>query len=402
MKQGGVMTRTVRVAAPFDETQRALLTQTVRDYNQAWAMVVAWCSENQSVNRTRLQKAMYHPIREAFPQMPSQFVSMALRAGAGAVKSWNSNHPRHRWELRAERRKQSIPLDLRTMSLRGALLTVSTRVGQPRARVLVEVPTWWRERYPNADLRAATLRLDAPGGVAVNLIHTMPAPPERTGVVVGIDQGLYKIAVTSEGGEHSSKKTRAVRRKYQHNRAVSQRKGTRSAKRRLKAMSGREKRFMRDTNHQISKTLAQASDVGVYVLENLTGIRREHPGRDKQTRRWIGQWPFAQLQFDLEYKCQAVGIRVVRVDRAYTSQRCNQCGWTDRRNRRKARFSCRRCGHKANADHNAAANIRDAYLLSTHAGGAGRSQPPNDGWDASHKSYIRTREDQTPTSKPRR
>jgi putative transposase len=54
-----------------------------------------------------------------------------------------------------------------------------------------------------------------------------------------------------------------------------QRVGTRSAKRRLKKLSGREKRFQKDTNHKIAKTLVHKAVVSrkALALEDLTGIR---------------------------------------------------------------------------------------------------------------------------------
>lgn len=56
------------------------------------------------------------------------------------------------------------------------------------------------------------------------------------------------------------------------------------------------------------------------------------------------------------------GVRTVMVDPAYTSQKCNRCGYVDARNRDHARFDCLRCGHSDNADHNAALNIRDRAI----------------------------------------
>ena len=49
-----------------------------------------------------------------------------------------------------------------------------------------------------------------------------------------------------------------------------------SAKRRLKAISGRENRWMSDVNHQISKTLVERyGEDTLFVLEDLTGVSVE-------------------------------------------------------------------------------------------------------------------------------
>ncbi len=49
---------------------------------------------------------------------------------------------------------------------------------------------------------------------------------------------------------------------------------------------------------------------------------------------------------------------VILVDPKYTSQRCNQCGHTDKVNRKtQSKFKCMACGH---ADINASANVLQA------------------------------------------
>lgn len=156
-----------------------------------------------------------------------------------------------------------------------------------------------------------------------------------------------------------------VKRRYAHNRKTLQEKGTRSAHRRLKAMGHREERFIRDTNHRASKQLATTPNVSVIAFEDLTYIRRQarkgtKTGRAR--RNMLNQWPFSQLQEFTAYKAAQNGVRTVMVDPAYTSQKCNRCGYVDARNRDHARFDCLRCGHSDNADHNAALNIRDRAI----------------------------------------
>ena len=66
----------------------------------------------------------------------------------------------------------------------------------------------------------------------------------------------------------------------------------------------------------------------------------------------------------LAYKAKLVGITVIRVNEAYTSQQCSFCGYVDKRNRKsRGRFVCRACGVLFNADLNAARNILQRYLI---------------------------------------
>ena len=60
----------------------------------------------------------------------------------------------------------------------------------------------------------------------------------------------------------------------------------------------------------------------------------------------------------LEYKSKLVGMTVIRVNEAYTSQECSRCGHIDKKNRQsRGSFSCLRCGVHLHADINTACNI---------------------------------------------
>ena len=68
--------------------------------------------------------------------------------------------------------------------------------------------------------------------------------------------------------------------------------------------------------------------------------------------------------------------RVGKVSPAYTSQTCNACGNIDRKNRQsQAIFHCQNCGQQANADINAAMNIKAAGQAASASGGYRRSKP---------------------------
>ena len=77
-------------------------------------------------------------------------------------------------------------------------------------------------------------------------------------------------------------------------------------------------------------------------------------------RRWHG------LERNLDYKAG----RVVCINPARTSQTCHECGFGDSANRpSQSTFRCQACGHSANADVNAARNIRRQGLALLDGGG---------------------------------
>jgi IS605 OrfB family transposase len=373
----GVEQRTVAVSLLLTTDQHSLFVQVVQRYNLMWKRVVQWCVETRTANRTAVQRELYHVLRAEFPDLPSQFTSIALRDGPAAVKSWNSRYPKRKWELNLTRRRLTLNYDLRVMSMRGNLLGLSTLHGEKRQRFLIDIPDWFTSRYPDGVLNAAKVVLHYDGTAKVCLIYRLTSRfVKPSGDVVGIDRGIKVLAYTSKGGEFGASRVAGVKRRYAHNRKMLQSKGTRSAKRRLKAMSGREKRFVSNVNHVIAKSLAEDSSVCAYVLEDLTEItsRKDKSARKakKMMRTWLSNWSYFQLEQMIEYKCRRNGIAVFYVSPAYTSQRCNRCGFVDERNRNGSWFDCRRCGYSTDADYNAACNIRDKHISSTIGGGAGQ------------------------------
>lgn len=366
---GGTPTRALVMPLALSPDQHAMYSRLADLYNRVWGSAVSWYDANHTVNAVAAQKALYYSLRARFPQLPAQFVCNALRDAAGAVRSWNSNHPKRRWSLKASRRKPTVRFDLRTMGLRGNLLTLSSMHGQKRQRFLLPpIPAWFDERYPERRLQAVTLVLD-PNDLVTRLTLTFRIPKAEPveGRVLGVDLGMHALYKDSEGGEYRYPRVQRVRRRYAYDRRALQEKGTRSAHRRLKAMGRREERFIRDVDHCAAKRLADTPGIGVMAFEDLAYIRRQARKGTKTGRRrrnMLNQWPFFQLQEFTAYKAAAKGIQVVMVDPAYTSQRCNACGYVDKRNRDRARFDCLNCGHSDDADHNAALNIRDRAIQS--------------------------------------
>lgn len=184
--------------------------------------------------------------------------------------------------------------------------------------------------------------------------------------VIGIDRGLRFLAVSyDEQGKTafvSGKKIATKRRKFQEVRRQLQQKGTKSAKRRLKAISGRENRWMSDVNHQISKTLVQKyGENTLFVLEDLTGVSFEESNlsRGKKQNYALRSWSFYQLEQFLSYKARENKSEVLKVSAKYTSQRCPKCGTIRKENRdhHKHFYSCQ-CGYKSNDDRVGAMNIQ--------------------------------------------
>lgn len=181
---------------------------------------------------------------------------------------------------------------------------------------------------------------------------------------LGVDLGIVNLATDSDGAVYSGADVERVRKRLAKRRRSLQKCGTKAAKRRLKKMAGKQRRFQAHTNHCISKVLvkdAERTGRGI-ALEELKGIRGRVTARSNQRAR-LGNWAFSQLGNFVSYKAKRSGVPVVFVDPRNTSRECRACGWIDKKNRaNQAAFKCVSCGHEAAADHNAALNIRQRAL----------------------------------------
>ena len=182
--------------------------------------------------------------------------------------------------------------------------------------------------------------------------------------VVGIDRGINFIAVSYDSKGKSSffdgGKVKHKRAHYKELRTELQKRGTSSARRRLKKIGKRENRWMNDVNHCVSKALVTSNpSKTLFVLENLKGIRGATEKVRRKDRYVSVSWSYYDLEQKLKYKAQRNSCLVINVDPRYTSQCCPKCGHIEKSNRDKNLhcFCCRNCGYRSNDDRIGAMNL---------------------------------------------
>jgi IS605 OrfB family transposase len=210
----------------------------------------------------------------------------------------------------------------------------------------------YNRQYLNWKNTSAELLQDRKGRWWLHVVMEID-PPEAgtTDEVVGVDLGIVSPAVDSRGSKYGSDPWKEIEDRTFELRRRLQSKGTKSAKRHLKRLSGRQRRFRKDCDHGLSKRLARSVSSGAtLVFADLTNIRGRAKMRKAQRRRLHG-WSFHQFQAFVTYKAEARGVNVGFVDPRYTSQKCSQCG-----------HICKQCEFECHADYNAAMNIRADFL----------------------------------------
>jgi len=190
---------------------------------------------------------------------------------------------------------------------------------------------------------------------------------EKSEYYIGVDLGVNNLATIAV----QNRKGEVVETKFFSGSYVSEKKRRFNAKRReymrkglwskLKETRGKEKRFIKDVNHKISKyikDLCEKYNDSTVVLENLKGIRNNINHSRKQNRR-LHSWSFAQLQEFIIYKTHEAGSSYRRVPPFNTSQVCGSCfNQISRSKRNKVVGACETCKKEVlNVDLNAAVNI---------------------------------------------
>ena len=334
------MFRTVKVKLPFEQS----LYQTAVAFNKACQTVLDYGSTHKTHNKDKLNKATYKQVRTAIPNLPSALVQTARDEASEMLK-------RNSYATIAKKRL-SVRYDNRCFKFYPETDKVSLTTVHGRLVFAFKHFNYldtWKGQYTNAQLviRKREVFLN----VQVNIPDVKPVV---TGKVLGIDRGILNVAVCSDNKFFDSKHLRAVKGCYRYNRRCLQHVGTRSAHRKLQRLSGRERRFVLNTNHCISKGIVN-KPYDVFALEKLYITRQKKNG--KKFNSLLGSWSPSQLELFIIYKAENLGKVVVEIDPRYTSQRCSKCGFVHKWNREGLCFRCGNCGFMLNADLNASGNI---------------------------------------------
>jgi IS605 OrfB family transposase len=348
-----------------DGDQARKLSEAMQAFNAAADWLAGEAFSLRTHNKVELQQLYYRRLRDDF----GISAQMAIRCIAQVCEAYSrdkSKRPRFR-------KYASIPYDQRLMSFKGAdrvsLLTLEGRTVVP-----VIMGDYQSERFDGKHGQCDLHRRKDGKWFLLVSVEAPDVAPTPTTDFIGVDFGVVNLAVDSDGKTHQGDDVERTRRHYVKVRRSLQRKATKqkrggkrpiNARRRLKAISGRERRFKANTNHTIAKKIvAKATDTGRGVaIEDLEGIRNRTRFRKKQRDR-MSKWAFAELRGYIEYKAALAGVKVQAVDPRNTSRRCPECNHVSEKNRIKREvFLCDECGYFDHADIVGAKNIRSGALV---------------------------------------
>src|SRR2546426_6794875 len=341
---------------PTTEQHQALL-DTMHAFNQAATYVAEIAFAEKTANKFELQKMVYGELRTTY-KLAAQLAIRCISKASEAYKRDKSIQPTFRPE-------GALVYDERIMSFKGLttvfLLTLSGRVLVPFL-----IGSYQASRMGSIKGQADLLYRNGTFSLVVTLDVPTPTPGTSDGTL-GVDLGMVNLATDSEGETFSGEAVEKTRQRHHALRQRLQKRGTKSAKRHLKQLSGKEARFRKNTNHVISKRIVQKAKAHgqAIAIEDLRHIRPRTEARLRKSQRSRhSSWSFGQLRSFLSYKATLAGVPLHTVDPRNTSRTCHVCGHCAKANRKsQAAFCCVECGHTDNADRNAAINISRASVM---------------------------------------
>lgn len=351
------ITLTSKVKIYPDEEAKKLLLETMRAYRDACNFVSAFIFSTQTLDLKLLQNSCYYEIRRCFG-LRSQMAISVMRTVRACYKARDAQSIE--WSFIKFNKPQLELIWNRDYSLTKGVFSVNTLKG--RLKISYDINRMPSEgKFGTAKLvfRHNKFFLNIPVTQEVSDINA-----GDIGYIVGIDRGVRFLATTYDSSGNtkffSGADYRNKRNHYQKLRQQLRQVGTPSSKRRLKAIAEGENRWINDLNHCISKALVEAYPKGtLFVLEDLNHIQSSTYKIRTKDQYALTMWPYFDFELKLMYKAAIKGQMVIKVDPAYTSQKCPLCGRRDKSSRLRNQhlFRCISCRYKSNDDRVAALNL---------------------------------------------
>ena len=325
------------------------------------------------------QAAELKVLKKEFTWMkepPSQTLQQTLRDLDGAFQRFfkgEAKYPKPKKKFQTSGIRFPTPASIKIVP------TESRKVGKvdlPKIGVL----KFRRSREIGGEIRSCTISKEAHDEFYISFLCQVEVPdPICPSGELGIDRGVVHTLAFSKplAGVFFNDLPIANIKKVEEKIAILQQKMAKKVKfsnnwRKLKSkVSKCHSRIARIRHDFLQKVAVRiAKSHGLVVIEDLKTKNMsksasgslESPGRmvaqKSGLNRAILRQGWHKFQVMLEHKVNDNGGVLLKVSPKNTSRECNQCGYTDSENRSdQATFCCGKCGHRENADINAAKTI---------------------------------------------
>lgn len=303
---------------------------------------VNWLIANKKTSLSAVHSALYHPFREQFPNLHSQWVISAFKTATGIVHQFNKRKRKGKAK-RPQLKNPFVSLSphLFKVSWDGKLLKVAiSKTANDLEPILLCFKPHHKYRKLLDDWKEGKCEMGqitlTPKTISIPL-EFPDAPVYVPATVIAVDSNEnsldYFVACKGELGSLDTTRIAFINRDHDRRvRKATKGKNNPKAKKKVQRKHGRlrkEKTRSLWCNIALLLVYLALHHQAALVLENLKGLKpnislREASRRKRQ--RLLNYWSIMTFHRILALKCHQYGVPIVFVDPAGTSSSCPKCG----------------------------------------------------------------------------
>lgn len=349
---------TYNIRLEFNNQEESdLLKSLLLEHQKVWNYMSEFVFDSGIIDKKIIHDKNYHKCRKLFPNCPSQVIIRAKDSVYATYKTIKSNKQLDSISKPAQLNNLCIRLDKRIYTFFPNNQIKLTTTGK---RIICSYKPYdkFEEMFSKYSLCDPLIFFrDNEFWLAVSF--EVPTPTVVENGCIGVDLGIKRTYVTSEGNAFKDKKFLKEQRKLRYLKRILRSKyqisKSGSARKKLNSIRKKEHNKNLNQSHKISNEILKTK-ANVIVMEDLSGIKSKSKGKKFNNKQ--SQVPYFELRRILTYKAPLVGKTVVTVDPAYTSK--NDYTGQDKGVRKGCRYYT--SDKKVyDADWNASINIANRY-----------------------------------------
>ena len=359
-----------------DEEGNKLLLHMLSQHKEAWDMISLDTFTNGKIDQKIIHDRNYYKCREEIDNIHSQIVIRAECSVNSTFRTIRTNGHLQRLEASPKNTNYSIRLDKRLYKF---LPDNKIQINSSNGKIVcIFDPYPLLQNKLNTSTPHDPLIFVRNNEIFLSLSFDTTNPMWIEDKCIGVDLGIRRMAVTSEGNAYTDKNFLKERRRIRYLKRMLQRRkdifGSNTAARKLKKLNRKEMNQTKNMLHHLSNAILETKATTI-VLEDLTDIKKNSKSREEKAEKSRnksfkarvkeqkfnnknGQVPYYGLRMMLTWKAPLIGKKVVTVNPAYTSQL--DCRGMKNGKRQGCRYYSRD-GLVLDADGNAAVNIVKRY-----------------------------------------
>ncbi|GFP32949.1 hypothetical protein HKBW3S42_01258 [Candidatus Hakubella thermalkaliphila] len=250
------MYRTISIKIKPTEEQHQLLLATMQAFTSCYNSCLDYGWNNKTTSKRKIHQATYYPLRQR-TNLPADLVIQARQKASETLKSLYQRKKRGKKISKPVSRLCSVRYNYKSSKINftDAIVSLSTLRG--RLKIPIKVSAFHQQfssgKYCSADL------VYRQGKWYLNLVLEFPTPQLKSATdCLGLDLGVSRLAVTSEPKFYRSKHLHSLVARHQHLRSDLQSQRSKSARKKLKQISGYWQRLQRNVNHHISRQIVDS------------------------------------------------------------------------------------------------------------------------------------------------